>query len=190
MFSQKSYLDKISKETCEYLSSTEMDTLSKKDKVLKLGVFIIGLYNKYEKKLKKEGIIFDFSKGKSGGRAFGEKVGVNMLKFCPKVLVALSQDSNTKDDVQENTTTQFVLGKLIRVQEKEFASIIMIDENGKTQKFLWLHNFKGSEKLIQGVDLEGLKIKISYKTIECYSPQLKEYISRKQVIEIIYLDEN
>jgi hypothetical protein len=193
--SQTKILDKIAKETCEYLQKDEIKKLSGQEKTMKLGVFILTMYSKYQKKLKKEGISLDLSKGEEGGREFGEKVGLAMVQFCPDVLMAFAAEGDGDDDVDiegvieelPESSTYKVEGTIVGVHGEEFSSVTITDVNGKTQKFVWISNFKGSDKLIIGNNIEGLKVEVSYKNIECYSPQLKEYISRKQITEIKYL---
>jgi hypothetical protein len=185
LFSQESYIDKIAKETCEYLESDEIMAIVNGDiKSQKLGAFMITLYNQYEDELLKEGFVIDFSDGSNSGRDFGEQVGMHMAKFCPTTLIALAGEIES-DEVEIDTYE--VTGKIVAVQGNEFSTVILKDEAGKTQKFLWLQNFKGSDTLIQS--LEGLdkmpQVKIVYRNIECFSPQLQDYIIRKEIIEMI-----
>jgi hypothetical protein len=193
VFSQTKTLDKIAKETCEYLQKDEVKKLNPKERTTKLGVFILSMYGKYQKKLKKEGIKIDLSKGREGGRDFGQKVGIAMVQFCPDTLMAFANEDNANEDKEEDVVEEkesgslVIEGNIVGIQGEEFSTLIISDTNGKTQKFIWISNFKGSDKLILGKDIEGLKVEVSYKSIECYSPQLKEYISRKQITEIKYL---
>ncbi|MFY0629272.1 MAG: hypothetical protein JXR05_02755 [Flavobacteriaceae bacterium] len=190
MSSQETILDKVSKETCEYLGSDEIKNLKNSEKTLKLGVFIIGLYTKYKTELKKEGITFDAANGRDSGRELGEKIGMNMVNFCPEVLIALAaQDDDKFEEKEELTKEKFevITGKIVSVKGNEYSTLVVKDDNGKTQKFLWLSNFKGSDKLIETKKPKNLKVKVSYINLEVYSPKLKEYVVRKQIVEIEYL---
>tara|TARA_R110002073_G_scaffold15953_2_gene62076 strand:- start:5609 stop:6229 length:621 start_codon:yes stop_codon:yes gene_type:complete len=184
-----SALDKVAKETCEYLNKDEVKSLNNSEKTMKLGVFIITIYGKYKDELEKEGVFFDISKGEKGGRDFGEKVGMNMVKFCPDALMALAgKDDFNEVEVDEMVEVgKFVEGKILSIKGEEVNTLTIKDVSGKTQKFLWLENFKGSDKLIETRKVKNIKVKVSYKNIEVYSPKLKEYIVRKQVTEIEYL---
>ena len=137
--------------------------------------------------LKKEGIELDLSKGKDGGRDFGEKVGLNMINFCPKALMLLA-DNDLEDNVNSKEVMFSIVGELKSISGDEISVVSLKDENGKTQKFLWLNNFEGSDRLIISKNIKNLKVKVSYTTIELYSPKLKEYIVRKQISKIEYLD--
>ncbi|RXP63607.1 hypothetical protein EC396_02035 [Lutibacter sp. HS1-25] len=186
LFSQESIIDKIAIQTCEYLASDEVKSISEEGKRnQKLGVFIMNLYNKHTDELLKEGFEIDFSKGSKSGREFGVKVGTHMAKFCPETLMALA--SNTKKEKTISDSYE-ISGRLIKTEGEEFSTVILKDEDGKIQKFLWLQNFKGSDKLIQSADFlkEKPQVKIVYKNLECFSPQLQEYIVRKEIIEMIF----
>ena len=96
------------------------------------------------------------------------------------------------DEINEEPAEELfeVSGSLVSVVGDEFSTVILKDEEGKTQKFLWLQNFKGSDQLIQS--LENLNaasnVTLIYNNIECYSPQLKDYIIRKVIVELTFVD--
>ena len=187
IFSQESALDKVAKETCDYLSSKEIINLETSEKTLKLGLHMMTLYTKYKTELNKEGISFDLSNGGDAGRAFGEKIGMNMVKFCPDALIALASQQGFVDDEPNVDNSKTISGKIVSVKGEEFSTLIIKDINGKTQKFLWLSNFKGSDKLIETKKPKNLKVEVTYINVEIYSPKLKEYVVRKQITGIEYL---
>lgn len=186
IFSQETTIDKIAQETCEYLSSAEAKNLDVDKRTEKLGLYILNLYNKYETELNSEGINVNFTDGSDQAAKFGEKIGMNMAKFCPDALIALANDFQDEpiEDIFE------VKGTLVDVVGNEFSTVILKDEDGKTQKFLWLQNFKGSDTLIHS--LENLNKKsdviLKYNNMECYSPQLKDYIIRKVIVELSFVE--
>lgn len=187
---QESTLDKVAKETCEYLNSDDIRDLSKKDKMMKFGVFMFTKYSEYQKEFEAEGIVLDLSKGEESGREFGEKIGISMVKFCPDVLMEFA--NNVDPDITENAYEDdkyTIEGDIVTIKGDEFSTIVVKDHSGRLQKFLWLENFKGSEKLIGNSSIKGLNVEITYQNFECYSPQLEDYVIRKKVIAISYLDE-
>ena len=184
---KESALDKISKLTCEYLTSEKFKSLNKADKTAGLGVFIVSNYSKFQKELAKEGLEFDFSTS-DGGRKFGEKVGVNMLKFCSEALIAFSKLEDDKVEVIKEKPLS-ISGEILRIKGKEFSTIFVKDSESNIQKFIWLRNFMGSNKLIYANSVKGIKVKIIYKDIEWYSPKIKEYTTRKEIIGIKFLKE-
>lgn len=186
LFSQESFMDKIALETCEFLQTEEMLEVSADKRSEKLGLFIINLYNQYEDELLTEGFEINFIDGSNSGREFGEEVGMHMAKFCPEVLIALAND--TEDEIVEEIYE--TSGKLIEVTGNEFSTLVLKDADGKTQKFLWLQNFKGSDELIEVLENSKNKpeLMVTYRNIECYSPQLKEYIIRKEILEVNFIN--
>lgn len=187
IFSQESALDKVAKETCEYLTSKEIVNLETSEKTLKLGLHMMTLYTKYKNELNKEGITFDMGNPGNAGRAFGEKIGMNMVKFCPDALIALASQEGFGDDEFDEEVSKTITGEIVSVEGDEYSTLIVKDINGRTQKFLWLSNFKGSDKLIETKRPKNLKVNVSYVNVEIYSPKLKEYVVRKQITEIEYL---
>ena len=181
----KTAIDKIGKETCKYFKKNkeELNNLSKNERVAKLGIKMLSLYDKYKDDLKAEGIEVDISDD-SSTEAFGQKVGVSMANHCLDLLLLLSEDfPDEEDEVNFN-----VVGKLKSISGDELSYVSLKDKNGKTQKFVWLNNFEGSDKLINSKKIKNLKVKLSYINVELYSPKLKEYIVRKQISKIEYLD--
>ncbi len=182
-----SILDKIARETCDYMNNEEVSKLSGNELSTKLGLFIVNLYADYQDELKAEGFEIDFADDGNGAEEFGEKVGITMIKYCPEVLMALADHEAFNEDEVIEVEEFYAEGKLIKLQGDEFSNIIMEDTEGRVQKFLWFTNFAGSDKLIYSDSVEGINVGITYKNTECYSPKLKEYIIRKEILEIIYL---
>ncbi|WP_139170955.1 hypothetical protein [Lutibacter oricola] len=186
-WSQNKVLDEAAEKTCEYMQSDEIKNLSAKEKTQKLGIFMIKFYSENEKKFKKSGIVLDLEKGEAGGREFGKKLGLSMVKFCPDVLMALAGDKKEKTKNEKKNNTSVVEGQIVKLEGKEFATLVIRDFDDKIQKFVWLKNFKGSDKLIQSEIIEFINVRVRYQNIECYSPLLKDYIIRKEIVEIEYI---
>ncbi len=189
-YSQDSTLDIIAKETCEYLQKDEIRNLDNQQKTLKLGIFIINLYSEYKEDLKAEGIDIDFTED-DAGRKFGEKIGINMVNFCPEALIALASDVDSVDydtDTDKAKEIYVFNGEIQSIKGNDFSFVEVKNSDGIVQKFLWFSNFKGSEKLIANDSIIGTKVKVKYKNTECFSPKLEEYIIRKEIIEIGYFE--
>lgn len=182
--SQESAIDKIAQKTCDYMDSDEMANLDKSEKTAKLGVFIISQYSEYKEELAKEGIEIDFSEENSS-RKFGEKVGFAMVDVCPNTLIALADTENLKE--KDDGAHLSFTGNIISVKGEDFSFVQVKNSEGIVQNFLWLSNFKGSERLISNNLAIGAEVKVKYKNTECFSPKLKEYINRKEIVEIEYL---
>jgi hypothetical protein len=186
-FSQESIVDKAAKKTCEYLKNLDLENLTKEERNLKLGLYIFKLYNDFQTEFNKEGILLDLSKGEEEGRKFGMKIGTSMIKFCPEILLLLAEDKIDKTASGESAFSSYK-GRLKDVSGTILSTISLVDNNKRTQKFIWLNNFEGSDRLIKSYNVKGLKVQIFYKNTEIYAPQLKEYIVKRQVTKIEYLD--
>jgi len=184
MFSQESIMDKVALATCEYLHKDEIKSLPSDKMTVKLGLFMLSYYSDNEKEFEKAGITVDWNSEKSG-EEFGQKIGIKMAGVCPETLMLLAGEVST-DDV-DNFESFVVEGELKSITGQEFSYVNMKDSSGKSQKFLWLSNFIGSDNLIDNDEVKGIKVSVTYKNTECYSPKLKEYIIVKEIIEIEYL---
>jgi len=187
-------VDKVAKETCEYLSSDEVKGLSGEVLAMKMGVKIFALYGVYKEELNAAGIVFDLNNAQESGRKLGERIGMNMIKFCPDVLIALAEDDafdddteDNFDDIEEKLGVNYFEGEIKKIEGEDILTLVIKDTSGKTQKFIWLENFKGSDRLIEQNKVKKLKVKVFYTDIEVYSPKLKEYVVRKQITQIDYL---
>ncbi len=193
---QESTLDKVAKEVCAYFNDNtdELKGLSKADLTAKLGVQMIQRCLKYKEELKQDGFEFDISKGREEGKKIGAKIGVSMIKFCPDVLMSLAGkklDEEIEDKKeQKNDDYTTVKGKIKKFTGKEIFMLELKDEGGKTQKFVWLSNFEGSDILLElGYDkAKGKTIQLHYDNIEIFSPKFREYIIRKRIKKIEFLD--
>ena len=184
--SQESAIDKIAQKTCEYIDTEEMANLNQSQKTAKLGVFILSQYSDFKDELEKEGIVVDYSDTNST-REFGEKVGFAMVDVCPKSLMSLANMEELKENYNEGSHESFI-GNIESIKGDDFSFVQVKNSEGIVQNFLWLSNFKGSERLISDNSVIGTEVKIKYKNTECFSPKLKEYINRKEIVEIEYLD--
>lgn len=185
-------LDKVAKEVCEYLSSDEVKDVKGDQLAMKMGVKIFALYGEYKKEFNEAGITIDVSNPAESGEKLGEQIGMTMIKFCPDTLIALAGDEELMDNAnvkkQDNPKDEFrsVNGKIKSIKGDEILTVSLKDDSGKTQKFIWLSNFKGSDRLMDAKAVKNAKVTIYYKNIEMYSPQLKDYVLRKQITQIEY----
>ncbi len=188
---QETTLDKVSLEICEYLEANkeEMDKMSYDEKVASFGLKMMESYIDHKDELEKEGVKFDLSKGASEGEKIGELIGLNMVKHCPAFILALGEEYIENDQSFDGDDVKVAKGKIKRITGEDLYILEVKDTEGKTQKFVWLTNFEGSDELIELEDKsKGKKVEVSYKNIEFFSPKLKEYIVRKTITKLEFLD--
>lgn len=188
---QETTLDKVSLEICEYFEANkeEMDKMSYDEKVANFGLKMMESYIDHKDELEKEGIKFDLSKGGSEGEKIGELIGLNMVKHCPAFILALGEEYIENDESFEGNDAEVIKGKIKKITGEDLYVLEIKDTEGKTQKFVWLTNFEGSDELIELEDKsKGKKVEVSYKNIEFFSPKLKEYIVKKTITKLEFLD--
>lgn len=189
---KENILDKVAKEICEFLSSDEVSDLKGEKLAMKMGLKMFELYGQYKNEFNAAGIIFDVNNPEESGEKLGEQIGMNMIKFCPDTLIALASDEELMQDETEKNQANLVdepqslHGKIKSIEGDEILIVSLKDESGKTQKFVWLSNFNGSDRLMNTEKVMNAEVTIYYKNIEMYSPQLKDYIIRKQITQIEY----
>jgi hypothetical protein len=90
-----------------------------------------------------------------------------------------------KGDADDEDNEGNTNGKLKRIDVKGFNYIVITDGNNSEKSFLWLKQFPGSEKFMNG--LTGLidkYVKISWQELEVYLPDAKGYYKVKEITGI------
>lgn len=191
VIAQDSAMDKVTKETCEYFNNNLQDikSSSKTERLSKLGLKILEIYQKNKKALNAEGIVVDLGDQNSIGK-FGEMVGMRMALECPDAIMVLMEDFSDEDIMSDEPETQDAFeGSIKKISGEELLVIEVKDTQGKTQKVVWLTNFEGSDELLD-LDKKALKkkVKVYYSNMEFFSPKLKEYVIRKKITKLEFLD--
>jgi hypothetical protein len=109
----------------------------------------------------------------------GDEIGSNLIKQnCPaafKLGLLMVQE----DDEPDANVTQ---GVFKRIDLNGFNYLVINDENNLEKSFIWLRQFPGSEKFMNGtVKLVGKHVKVSWKEIELYLPAAKGYYKVKEI---------
>ena len=119
----------------------------------------------------------------------GENVGLQMAFICPEVFLLLTEEegSTTKKASKTEVASKTKSGIIEGFDGKEVKYLLVKDDNGRINKFLWLRSFSGDADLIKmGRDALGEKVKVTYEEIEIYNPELGEYIKRKEIRSITF----
>ena len=190
---EESALDKVARETCEYFEGRdeEFKTMSANEIIGEFGIKMVELYLENKDAFDKEGLIFDLSKGASEGERLGEMVGLKMVTYCPSFLMVLASNEEVQEIIDEPDAPVRVMtsGKIKKLYGDEINFLEVKGNDGKTQKFVWLTNFEGSDELLSVYDnVKGKKVNVTYENIEFFSPKLKEYITRKKITKIEFLE--
>lgn len=111
----------------------------------------------------------------------GVDIGKNLLKEKCGGFMQLAVKMAQKNDAETNS----IAGTFKKVETKGFNYLILTDNNGEENSFLWLKQFPGSEKFMNGgLSYVGKKVRIKYQEIEVYLPQAKGYYKVKEIVSL------
>lgn len=116
------------------------------------------------------------------GRILGQKIGLKMATYCPDYLMKMG--TAAQGNPAQEPTYQLV-GKILSVEQGEFISYKLKDNEGKVHKLLWYQHFIGSDEFTdEPKKLVGKEVTVSVKDVECYVPKAKGYFSIKEIVAL------
>lgn len=77
-------------------------------------------------------------------------------------------------------------GLLLELQTKQqFPILILLNEQGESEQFLWLHEFDGSTRFMEGLqDYRHSRMTIVWKPVELYDSHTRQYQWHKEILLI------
>ncbi|MCI5084065.1 MAG: hypothetical protein MRY78_20365 [Saprospiraceae bacterium] len=176
---EKDILDVFAQETCDCISKKNIESLSQEQINLELGYCIMQSLSKhtgeYEDKYE-----VDPSNPQSFSK-FGEKIGFRMAATCPAILQKVATVGNA-DQTDAKRVVSEMVGTVKAIRGTDINFLVIKDEQGRDQTFVWLRYFNGSDLLMDDVEeLVGQKVKVTYSLIELYSPKAKDYYNQKEI---------
>ncbi|MCJ8208737.1 hypothetical protein MUY27_03395 [Mucilaginibacter sp. RS28] len=120
----------------------------------------------------------------SAMRQIGVDVGMNLLRTECDAYRKLSA-MIAQNKVNQQSSERSDEGKLIRIDNKGFNYLVLLDDDKKEHSYLWLEQFAGSEKFVNGIGANlNKRFKITWKEIEVFLPVAKGYYATKQIIAV------
>lgn len=122
----------------------------------------------------------------------GEQIGYRMGMNCPEVFMQSSEFKEILQEEIDNTKeekliTKEMFGTIESIEDKEIVFVSLKDKNNRIYKFVWLQRFDGDTDLIKlGEKSIGRKLTIYYTEIDIFNKQLNEYLTKKQIVKIIF----
>jgi hypothetical protein len=114
----------------------------------------------------------------------GVDLAMNLMKQNCKGFSQLAVIMGQKES-NDGESLKTVYGNFKRIETKGFNYLIISDDEHKETSLLWLRQFPGSEKFINGgTNFTGKKISRKYREMEIYLPQAKGYYKVKEIIEL------
>lgn len=176
-------VDTMAQEVCKCLEEKKLLTINDIQQLTtEAGVCIVESYSEHQEEVSAQLGISEFND--ETGRTLGQKIGLKMMKYCPDYLMKMGMVA--KENTAKTTPATYVLnGKIDAIEQGEFISYKLKDQDGKIHKLLWYQHFKGSDDYIESPKkLVGKKVNVTVKDVECYIPKAKGYYSIKEIVEL------
>ncbi len=172
-------LDEIAKQGCECIGKLDLTGLSQDEKNMKFGLCLMESLGSMDQAKLKE-LDIDMT-NQASMQKFGEKVGMKMAVNCPDVMMKIAQ---MQSESQLKTVSQ-ISGTVKGVSGQELSYIQLDDGTGDVNSFLWLSKVDGADDFVSNPQaMIGKKVKISFETMDIYSPKTKGYNSKKVITSI------
>lgn len=171
-------IDLLAQETCDCIGSKELNSADPGTIEFELGMCILGALSKNEAAYK--GKMEINMNDPESMHTIGEKIGARMAFKCPKVLMLMTK--TVEEETLKPAVAKELKGLVIGVEEKEFSHLVLREQDGSEHRLMWLRYFEGSDALVGNLRaVIGKKVQVTYESIDCYSPQAKEYFPRKEI---------
>jgi hypothetical protein len=117
----------------------------------------------------------------------GKDIGFQLVQDkCPPFMKLVEGEIRKEVEKDDNTETAFITGKLLRVEIKEFAYLVIQGEKNREVSVIWIQPFEGSERF-KGENLEKMKnktLKVKYQLKEAYLPKVGDYYQIKEILSV------
>ncbi len=177
----------LATEICECINKIGLDK-AKTEIQKNLGICMLNSFGKNKDKFEKENLNLKMNDYQSG-KALGEKIGVKMAIICPEVFMAFMDKETVNKYDYSATKSASISGVIKSISDGDVSYITIIDSDNKKQKFIWLRNFEGSDKIIENEKaVINKKVKIEFVNTECYIPKMKEYYMQKEIVKMEFIE--
>ena len=174
-------IDQMASDACDCMNEKDLSDKSAEEIQMELSLCLMQKISSYQKQLQEQ-LKVNISDQKDM-QDLGQKIGLKMVTICPETMMKMAQvQSATAPSAPEEAETYQLEGTVTGIEGDEFTFLVLKDESGRTQKFLWLRYFDGSDAFAGNPgSAVGKKVRLIYAPIECYSPKLNEYLQRNEI---------
>ncbi len=190
------YMKKIAEETCSCVEKKKLMTKSNNSEIeTEFGLCMIVGYNKHSDLVPKKDKL-DFSDEKQMEK-FGEKLAMEMLNSCPKIIMKLGansqeQENLSNEEIIENQDDEVVeeeeikvTGSFLGMKKENYYFLNLKEESGKSHKLALLDSFDNSYLITDNILKISDKVEISYYEVDLYDVTLNSFIKTKIITDII-----
>jgi len=179
-------LDKIAGDACSCMAAKDLSPTDQEALQMEVSMCLMQKIGNYQSQLQEQ-LNVDFS-NQAALQEMGQKVGMKMASICPETMMKIAQVQASGSGSVSVESVSRLEGTVVGVEGDEFTLIAVKDAGGRTQKFLWLRYFEGSDAFLKNPEaLVGKKVRLSYAPLEAFSPKLNEYLQRNEIrsLEIV-----
>ena len=116
-------------------------------------------------------------------RQIGVDIGKDLLSENCVAFTNISVKMAQKDN--EQAGEEVSEGEFKRIDVRGFNYIVLADSTSREKSFIWLRQFPGSEKFMNGgTAYIGKNVKIKYQELEVYLPQARGYYKVKEIVSL------
>ncbi len=168
---QKEYMDKIAEEVCECIADKNNDNTELFK--MELGVCVIQATKNYHTELKRDYDVDASNLNGPEGERLGEIIGVHLINFCPKTLLAIGKMYQEAQNYEE---TFDLIGTIEKVHEGQFIVFDLRNENNRIEKLYWLVYIDSEFDMLNNYkDLVGKKVRVNVFLNELFDARILEY---------------
>lgn len=182
-YSQDAIIDIVAKETCECMSAkkTDLENVNVEELQMNLGICMLKSYSEHSKDFD-EGNKVDITDEEQMG-AFGEKIAVKMLQYCPDFIMELGKIALAEEEVSNdsNKQSQTLEGVVTEIKTEQFVTVSVKDKNNRIHKFLLLDYFDTASLFMDGEVKKGTQLIVYYSDVELYDPISKDFLFNKVI---------
>jgi len=120
---------------------------------------------------------------RSAMRQIGIDIGKDLLSQNCVAFTNISVKMAQKES--EQAGEEISEGEFKRIDVRGFNYIVLSDSTSREKSFIWLRQFPGSEKFMNGgTAYIGKNVKIKYQELEVYLPQARGYYKVKEIVSL------
>lgn len=190
-------LDKVANAICEKLSAKDLSGITNMEELTEeLGLVMVDVIAKLNKKeLKKLGVEnLDVQSYEKLGEMVGGRLGATCEPFSKLILKLMSQEDSElleaikeEEGIKSNKKFGTATGKVIAINQTDFLSITIEDEDDNKNKYYFFKAFDGADQFLEKLDsINNRNVEIDFMKYKVYDPSSKSYRNIKEIKSIAF----
>jgi len=178
--SAQEVLEKIAQDACDCLSGKDLSGKEQQEIQMEMSRCLMQKVGNYQSELQDQ-LDVDVT-NQQAMQELGQQIGMKMVNKCPDLMMQMAQVQGGGQKDLDTEKMYQVEGVVAGIEGDEFTYVVVKDDSGRNQKFLWFRYFEGSDPFVQDPQtMVGKKVQLTFSPVECYSPKLNEYFKRNEI---------